>query len=87
MKGLMKAAKNDPETGDPHLSNPMANFEKQEESLEVTEDQIEDAMKPAISQPEGGGDDGGNPNTHNSSQCESKFRTFTSKQTEMGEIG
>lgn len=86
MKGLMKAAKKDP-AGDPYLSNPEEGVETQEENLEVSESEVEKAMKPAISQSKSGDSSGDNPNTHNSSKCDSKFRTFTSTQREMGEIG
>lgn len=84
MKGLMKAAMKGPETGNPYLSNPMEGVEKQKENLEVSGDDVEEAMKPALTErSEGEGD----MDTHDASEATSQFRTFTSKQTEMGEIG
>jgi len=83
MRGLMKAAGL---KGDMYLSDVESGVETQEEDQEVSESEVEKAMKPAISQSSGAAQD--DPDIHTADQAGSAYSgMFETVQREMGEWG
>lgn len=83
MRGMIKAAGLDE---DIYLSNVNDGVETQEENPEVSESEVQEAMKPAISQSSGA--EQNDPDVHTADQAGSAYSgMFEKVQREMGDWG